>query len=59
VPAAELIRLGRYPLEVVDEVGYIPFKSGGLRWCVHSMCAGLVELGVQIAPSAFYEHVDR
>jgi DNA replication protein DnaC len=22
---AELIRLGRYPLRVVDEVGYIPF----------------------------------
>jgi hypothetical protein len=24
---AELIRLGRYPLLVVDEVGYIPFES--------------------------------
>ncbi len=23
------------------------------------MCAGLVELGVQIAPSTYYEHVDR
>jgi len=24
---AELIRLGRYPLLVVDEVGYIPFEA--------------------------------
>jgi putative transposase len=30
-----------------------------LRWGVESICAGLVELGVQIAPSTYYEHVDR
>jgi putative transposase len=30
-----------------------------LRWGVQSICAGLVELGVQIAPSTYYEHVDR
>ena len=33
--------------------------AGGLRWGVQSICAGLVELGVQIAPSTYYEHVDR
>ncbi len=30
-----------------------------MRWGVQSICAGLVELGVQIAPSTYYEHVDR
>jgi putative transposase len=30
-----------------------------LRWGVQSICAGLVELGIQIAPSTYYEHVDR
>ena len=33
--------------------------AGGLRWGVESICAGLAELGVQIAPSTYYEHVDR
>ena len=33
--------------------------ADGLRWGVQSICAGLVELGVQIAPSTYYEHVDR
>ena len=31
----------------------------GLRWGVQSICAGLVALGVQIAPSTYYEHVGR
>ena len=31
----------------------------GLRWGVESICAQLTELGVQIAPSTYYEHVDR
>ena len=31
----------------------------GVRWGVQSICAGLGELGVQIAPSTYYEHVDR
>jgi putative transposase len=30
-----------------------------LRWGVQSICAGLCELGVQITPSTYYEHVDR
>jgi putative transposase len=30
-----------------------------LRWGVQSICAGLVELGVQIAPSTYYEHLER
>ena len=30
-----------------------------MRWGVQSICAGLSELGVQIAPSTYYEHVDR
>jgi putative transposase len=33
--------------------------AGGLRWGVESICAGLCELGVQIAPSTYYEHVGR
>jgi putative transposase len=31
----------------------------GLRWGVESICTQLSELGVPIAPSTFYEHVDR
>ncbi len=30
-----------------------------MRWGVQSICAGLVELGVQIAPSTYYEHLER
>ena len=30
-----------------------------MRWGVQSICAGLVKLGVQIARSTYYEHVDR
>lgn len=30
-----------------------------MRWGVQSICAGLVELGVQIAPSTYYEQVNR
>jgi len=30
-----------------------------LRWGVQSICAGLVELGVQIAPSTYYDLVNR
>ena len=30
-----------------------------MGWGVQSICAGLVELGVQIAPSTYYEHVHR
>jgi len=37
---AELVRLGRYPLLVVDEVGYIPFESeaGKLFFQLVSSC---------------------
>ena len=28
---AELVRLGRYPLLVIDEVGYIPFEPGAVN----------------------------
>jgi putative transposase len=31
----------------------------GLRWGIQSICAGLVELGVQIAPSTYYAAVRR
>ncbi|WP_425005033.1 IS3 family transposase [Mycolicibacterium sp. S3B2] len=31
----------------------------GLRWGVQSICDELVGLGVQIAPSTYYEHLDR
>ena len=34
-------------------------EGGGLRWGVESICAGLAELGVQIAPSTYYEYIDR
>ena len=30
-----------------------------MRWGVESICAGLTELGVPIAPSTYYEHRDR
>jgi putative transposase len=30
-----------------------------LRWGVQSICAELVELGVAIAPSTYYEHLER
>jgi putative transposase len=30
-----------------------------LRWGVESICAGLTELGIQIAPSTYYEHRGR
>lgn len=30
-----------------------------MRWGVQSICAELVELGVRIAPSTFYEHLER
>jgi putative transposase len=30
-----------------------------LRWGVESICAQLAELGVPIAPSTYYEHIDR
>jgi putative transposase len=30
-----------------------------LRWGVESICAGLAELGVQIAASTYYEHLSR
>jgi hypothetical protein len=33
--------------------------AGGLPWGVESICAGLVELGVQIAPSTYYENLER
>jgi putative transposase len=31
----------------------------GLRWGVESICAGLTELGVKIAPETYYEHRGR
>ncbi|MCG7582393.1 IS3 family transposase [Mycolicibacterium sp. OfavD-34-C] len=31
----------------------------GLRWGVQSICSELVGLGVQIAPSTYYEHLER
>jgi len=31
----------------------------GLRWGVESICAGLAELGIRIAPSTYYEHRSR
>ena len=31
----------------------------GLRWGVESICTQLTELGVQIAPSTYYEHINR
>ena len=31
----------------------------GLRWGVESICAGLTELGVKIAPATYYEHRGR
>ena len=33
--------------------------GGGLRWGVEPICAVLTEHGVKIAPSTYYEHVDR
>lgn len=30
-----------------------------MRWGVQSICTELVELGVQIAPSTYYEHLER
>lgn len=30
-----------------------------MRWGVQSICAGLVELGIQIAPSTYYDQVNR
>ena len=30
-----------------------------MRWGVESICAGLAELGVQIAPSTYYAHLSR
>lgn len=30
-----------------------------MRWGVQSICAGLVELGIQIAPSTYYDQVSR
>ena len=32
---------------------------GGLRWGVEPICAVLTEHGLPIAPSTYYEHVDR
>lgn len=45
-------------------VGYIDSVAGnrdgdGLRWGVESICAGLTELGVKIAPASYYEHRGR
>ncbi|WUI71041.1 IS3 family transposase [Nocardia sp. NBC_00403] len=34
-------------------------ENGGLRWGVESICAVLTELGVEIAPSTYYEHRNR
>ncbi|WP_373864713.1 IS3 family transposase [Nocardia vaccinii] len=34
-------------------------ESGGLRWGVESICAGLTELGVKVASSTYYEHRNR
>jgi putative transposase len=31
----------------------------GLRWGVESICTGLTELGVKIAPATYYEHRGR
>jgi putative transposase len=33
--------------------------SDGLRWGVESICTTLAQLGVQIAPSTYYEQVNR
>ncbi len=30
-----------------------------MRWGVQSICAALIELGVQIAPSTYYDQVNR
>lgn len=34
-------------------------EDGGLRWGVEPICAVLTEHGLSIAPSTYYEHVDR
>jgi putative transposase len=34
-------------------------ESGGLRWGVEPICAVLTEHGITIAPSTYYEHLDR
>jgi putative transposase len=33
--------------------------SDGLRWGVESICSNLAQLGVQIAPSTYYEQISR
>ncbi|QIS08824.1 IS3 family transposase [Nocardia arthritidis] len=33
--------------------------ADGLRWGIESICAGLTELGVKVAPSTYYEHRRR
>ncbi len=32
---------------------------GGLRWGVEPICAVLTERGIKIAPSTYYEHLNR
>jgi putative transposase len=36
-----------------------PVADGGLRWGVEPICAVLTEHGLPIAPSTYYEHVDK
>jgi putative transposase len=48
----------RYIDEHVGEC-YEDADGQGLRWGVESICAGLTELGVKIAPATYYEHRGR
>ena len=34
-------------------------EPGGLRWGVEPICAVLTEHGVKVAPSTYYEHLDK
>ena len=34
-------------------------EPGGLRWGVEPICAVLTEHGLKIAPSTYYEHVNK
>ena len=36
-----------------------PLADGGLRWGVEPICAVLTEHGLKIAPSTYYEHLNR
>ena len=48
----------RYIDEHVGEC-HVDADGRGLRWGVESICAGLTELGVKIAPATYYEHRGR